>query len=579
MKSQTISKTTKLSTLVNNHRQVIVFIITFGLLITLMYISWRTYHDDLSNIKNMTMNHKKEIIVSMVDHLIEQIHLVQTKLSKETIPEKCLLVSLKQRLNHITFLDGKGYIYIISYDGIVQVDSNHPEWIGKKLFQDANNNSVKLAQQIIKKAQISKGGFLNIQCQKTGFCQNVNSLLYVKGIPNLKWAVGTGISLDDLNQKLSKAKKHLQVYLISELIVTITIGALVVIGMIFISRRFSKTVHKEVKQLTTDMYMIEKLPHSFETKYQIHEFREIAKKMYQALTRGLQLQHNLQGIFDAVDQFFIILDTFGNIIGINQTVMERLSYSQKDLLNQSITFLFPGNETEKIEQIIRQMRAGIIPETFNTFLLKKDGSIIETETRFVNSQWDGKPSMLCVSKDITDLKRSKARLENIIKGTNVGTWEWNLQTNEIVYNERWANMLGYTLAELSPISIDTFIERCHPEDFERLDSHLKQHINGEISFYDEECRMKHKDGSLIWLQIRGQLISQTIDGSPLFITGTHMDITSRKQDEERLKKNLMETARINKLMEGREQRIIDLKKEVNLVLVNNNQAPKYRSVL
>ncbi len=48
------------------------------------------------------------------------------------------------------------------------------------------------------------------------------------------------------------------------------------------------------------------------------------------------------------------------------------------------------------------------------------------------------------------LRSSEQRLREIIFGTNVGTWECNVQTGEVVYNERWAEILGYSLAELQP---------------------------------------------------------------------------------------------------------------------------------
>jgi PAS domain S-box-containing protein len=578
MKSKTISKPTRLSTLINNHIQAAIVILTMSLLIVIMLISWWAYQIDLNNIKTMVMNHKKEIIVSMIDHIIEQIKIAQQKLSSQDSYSQCK-ESIKQRLKSISFLNGTGYIFVISYDGIVQVNAKQPYLVGKNIFHQGDKAQAKFAKRVIETANKSAGGFLTVLWKKPGGNQITNKLIYVRGVKDWQWAVGTGIYLDDLKYTIAKTKKNLQYYLIAELFVILTTGLLVMIGMLFVSRRVARNVSNEIKQLTTDIHNHEELPHFFETRYRIYEFREIAKITHQALTRVFQLQHNLQGIFDNVDDFFIILDINGNIIGMNQTVFTRLSYSQQDLLNQPITLLFPPDDRKKIQQFIRQIRAGIIPEMFDTPLLKKDGTILETETRIVNSQWDGRQSILCVSKDITDIKRSKARLENIIKGTNVGTWEWNLQTNEIVYNDRLANILGYTLAELSPITIYTFIDRCHPEDFDRLDKGLKAHFNGETPFYDDECRMKHKNGSIIWIHVRGQLISRTIEGAPLFMTGIHMDITQRKRAEERLKVNLNETERINKLMEGREQRIIELKKEVNALRIDNDQAPKYRSVL
>lgn len=74
----------------------------------------------------------------------------------------------------------------------------------------------------------------------------------------------------------------------------------------------------------------------------------------------------------------------------------------------------------------------------------------------------------------------RKRLASIIHGTNVGTWEWNVQTGETVFNERWAQIVGCTLAELSPVSIQTWRELCHPDDLKRSEELLEQHFSGQL---------------------------------------------------------------------------------------------------
>ncbi|GKT30238.1 PAS domain S-box protein, partial [Aduncisulcus paluster] len=61
------------------------------------------------------------------------------------------------------------------------------------------------------------------------------------------------------------------------------------------------------------------------------------------------------------------------------------------------------------------------------------------------------------------------RLASIIEGTNVGTWEWNYQTGETVFNEIWARIVGYTLEELMPVNIETWSSRVHPDDLKLAD--------------------------------------------------------------------------------------------------------------
>jgi PAS domain S-box-containing protein len=120
------------------------------------------------------------------------------------------------------------------------------------------------------------------------------------------------------------------------------------------------------------------------------------------------------------------------------------------------------------------------------------------------------------------------RLQNIIDGTRVGTWEWNVQTGETRFNERWAEMAGYTLEELGPVSIDTWAALCHPDDIESSNRALQKHFAGELDYYDVDCRMRHKDGHWIWVRDRGQVVSWTQDGKPLMMSGTHSCITEQK---------------------------------------------------
>ena len=152
-------------------------------------------------------------------------------------------------------------------------------------------------------------------------------------------------------------------------------------------------------------------------------------------------------------------------------------------------------------------------------------------------------SIIGTVMDITERKKAeealqyqKDRLSYILEGTNAGTWEWNIQTGETLFNERWAEIIGYTLEEISPLSVKTWIKFCHPDDLKGSDLALERHFSGEKEFYEFECRMKHKDGHWVWILDRGKVISWTEDGKPLWMYGTHQDISKRKQAEEALLK-------------------------------------------
>ena len=177
--------------------------------------------------------------------------------------------------------------------------------------------------------------------------------------------------------------------------------------------------------------------------------------------------------------------------------------------------------------------------------------------------------------DITERKEAentlsteRIRLANVITGTNVGTWEWNVQTGETVFNDRWADICGYTLEELAPVSIETWIKLAHPEDQKRSETLLKHHFYRQLDIYDCEVRMRHKNGQWVWVHDRGRVASWTVDGKPLMMFGTHAEITERKQAEIALEDA---HARTRALMESVQAGIV-LVRGADRVIVEANPA-------
>ena len=172
--------------------------------------------------------------------------------------------------------------------------------------------------------------------------------------------------------------------------------------------------------------------------------------------------------------------------------------------------------------------------------LFKDGNYKQIELTAANLVNDPLINGVLLNyRDITIRKKSeeilnneRMRLQGIIEGTNVGTWEWNIQTGEVVFNQKWFEIIGYMPEELSPVSIKTWEVHTHPDDLKKSAILLEQHFKGERLYYTCECRMKHKDGTWVWILDRGRVITRSADGKPLMMFGTHTDISQRKQGEE-----------------------------------------------
>lgn len=130
--------------------------------------------------------------------------------------------------------------------------------------------------------------------------------------------------------------------------------------------------------------------------------------------------------------------------------------------------------------------------------------------------------------------RLETRLNNIIEGSGLGTWEWNVQTGEAIYNPRWAEIIGYTLEELAPLDIHTWERLVHPDDLKLSQALTNAVLQHESPHYEMQCRLRHKNGGWVWVQDQGNVTEWLPDGRPLWMAGTHADISARKQFEESL---------------------------------------------
>ncbi|MEI6624218.1 MAG: PAS domain-containing protein, partial [Actinomycetes bacterium] len=124
-----------------------------------------------------------------------------------------------------------------------------------------------------------------------------------------------------------------------------------------------------------------------------------------------------------------------------------------------------------------------------------------------------------------ELAVQQERLKLVLAGTRLGLWDWNMVTDELVVDEQWAQVLGYRLEELSPVTDRVWQNLCHPQDLARSDETVDRVAKGVVSHYDLEVRMRHRDGHWVWVRDRGTIVGWTEDGRPARMTGTHEDIT------------------------------------------------------
>jgi diguanylate cyclase (GGDEF)-like protein/PAS domain S-box-containing protein len=236
----------------------------------------------------------------------------------------------------------------------------------------------------------------------------------------------------------------------------------------------------------------------------------------------------------------------GTLMWENPSANSTLGYRLNQHIGHSIFELIHPEDQENVSEMFTQV--GQSPGSFlegESRLMHADGSWRWIQCSAINLLEDPNVQAIVLNyRDITKRKLDEEALytahqrqESIIEGTGAATWEWNVQTGETVFNEMWAQLIGYSLDELAPINIKTWEAFTNPDDLARSNKLIEQHFAGELPYYECECRMRHKDGRWIWVQDRGRLMSRTADGKPLTMFGTHTDITNRKLAEEAIRES------------------------------------------
>jgi PAS domain S-box-containing protein len=134
-----------------------------------------------------------------------------------------------------------------------------------------------------------------------------------------------------------------------------------------------------------------------------------------------------------------------------------------------------------------------------------------------------------------------------MEASNDGFWDWNIQTGEVYFSRRWAEMLGYKQEEIIP-NVSSWEKLVHLDDMGHVMEVLKRHLSGELDHYETEHRVLCKNGQWKWILDRGRVITRSSDGTPLRAVGSHVDITEKKMIEEERQNNLKKEEESKKIL-------------------------------
>jgi|GEM_PF-467476 len=134
----------------------------------------------------------------------------------------------------------------------------------------------------------------------------------------------------------------------------------------------------------------------------------------------------------------------------------------------------------------------------------------------------------------TALHQLEERNRIALEAAELGTWEWHLATDEVVWNEQHFRLLGME-PQSEPLTSAAFLSHVHPDDRERITAQLTNTIEHRVP-YEAELRVIREDGQTGWMSGYGRVTGET-DGKPTRLNGVMFDITNRKEAQEALRQS------------------------------------------
>jgi PAS domain S-box-containing protein len=255
----------------------------------------------------------------------------------------------------------------------------------------------------------------------------------------------------------------------------------------------------------------------------------------------------LESVLNTQSELICCFDFDSMLTYVNDSFANKTQKSKSELIGSSILKLMPPDFQPFIAKLIQygktqtkafRYEAKSLDSQGNVVWIDFDVFVIDTGKPLPEFQLVGRDQTLIHKAESKDLKE-KIRLQNCINAAKIGIWEWDIQKDNLIVNDGWAELLGYSLNELNP-SPKSFLVTCiHPDHRNEILDQIQNTIANPNKFFEGEFKILHKNGQYIWVQYKGKVINWSEDGSPILMYGTMIDITQKKEYE-----NTLENAKI-----------------------------------
>ena len=257
-----------------------------------------------------------------------------------------------------------------------------------------------------------------------------------------------------------------------------------------------------------------------------------------------------QDLFEFAPDSYLVTTPEGVILEANQESAKLLGIEQAKLIGKTL-FGFVLKEDHhlfiNLVEALREKNQGRL-EDWELRLHPRKGEIFPASATIapIRNYDYGLAGIRWLIRDLTERKRtidalreSEERLSFVLEGSQLGFWDWDIESGKVSRNSLWAEMLGYTLPEIE-FTIKQWTDLHHPDDQANAWQAIQDHLEGRTPKYRTEYRMRTKCGQYKWILDQAMIVKHDAHGKPLRMSGTHTDITEGKRVEEKIKHSLEE---------------------------------------
>lgn len=240
---------------------------------------------------------------------------------------------------------------------------------------------------------------------------------------------------------------------------------------------------------------------------------------------------------------------------ITPNIQRILGYTSDDVISGHLKLLSVifEEDRDKFQEIMNHRIASKSPFWESSFrIYTKNGDIRFFKSYTYIKQGSHPDTNLIFSYlfDLTEIRQEidmhislEHRWATAVDCAREGVWDWDIENNEVFFSKHWKGMLGFKEHEL-PNLLSEWRKRIHPQDVEKVDTVIEDHIHNESSFFESEHRLLHADGTYRWILDRGKAVERNDQGIAIRMIGTHVDITERKATEKMLQDRNQELERL-----------------------------------